>query len=208
MVLDTQCWPALVAYYSRHGLRLPADWRRFYLAFAGLLVFSLLVMVSPNDFDNIKLMYLWYAPTSVLIASWLVRLALVKRQRVLASVLALLCIASGLLALHYEDVDHTLLFSNEEIDAAVVARERTPPHALFLTAPTLHQPILSLAGRAVLRADTAWLWSHGYEFAQREADVKSIYAGGAEARDLIDYYSIDYIYFGPGTRDWRQSEIF
>jgi hypothetical protein len=185
-----------------------SNWRRFYLAFAGLLVLSLLVMVSPNDFDNIKLMYLWYAPTSVLISSWLVRLAVVKRQRLLASVLALLCIASGLLALHYEDVDHHLLFSQEEINAAVVARERTPPHALFLTAPTFHQPILSLAGRAVLRADTSWLWSHGYEFAQREADVRSIYAGGAEARDLVNYYSIDYIYFGNRERETGANQKF
>jgi hypothetical protein len=184
------------------------NWRKFYLAFVGLLVFSQLVMVSPNDFDNIKLMYLWYAPTSVLIASWLVRLAYSNRQRLLASLLALLCIASGLLALHYEDVDKHLLFSREEIEAAVAARERTPPHALFLTAPTFHQPILSLAGRAVLRADTAWLWSHGYEFAQREADVKSIYAGGAEARDLIDYYSIDFIYFGARERETGANQKF
>ncbi|HBB87957.1 MAG TPA: hypothetical protein DC047_10110 [Blastocatellia bacterium] len=179
-------------------LAAPSVWRRFYLAFAGLLLFSLLVMVSPNDFDNIKLMYLWYVPTSVLVASWLVRLAFIKRQRLLASVLALLCIASGLLALHYEDVNHNLIFTHEEMAAAVFAREQTAAHALFLTGPTFHQPILSLAGRAVLRANTAWLWSHGYEFAQREADVKSIYAGRAEARDLINYYDLDYIYLGPG----------
>jgi hypothetical protein len=186
----------------------PSTWRRFYLAFAGLFVLSLLVMFSPNDFDNIKLMYLWYVPTSVFIASWLVRLAAFKHQRLLASAFALLCIASGLLALHYEDVHHNLLFTQDEIDAAVVARERTPPHALFLTAPALPQPILSLAGRAVLRADTAWLWSHGYEFAQREADVKSIYAGSAEARDLIDYYGIDYIYFGPRERETGANQKF
>jgi hypothetical protein len=190
--------PALVIFPA--WLVAPAVWRRFYLAFVGLLVISLLVMVSPNDFDNIKLMYLWYAPTSVLIASWLIRLALVKRQRLLASALALLCIASGLLALHYEDVDHNLLFTHEEMAAAVVARERTTAQALFLTAPTVRQPILSLAGRAVLRANTAWLWSHGYEFAAREADVKSIYAGSDEARELIDYYKLDYIYLGPEER--------
>jgi hypothetical protein len=178
----------------------PAIWRRFYLAFVGLLLFSLLVMVSPNDFDNIKLMYLWYASTSVLIASWLVKLAFIKRQRLLASVLALLCIASGLLALHYEDVDHNLIFTHEQMAAADVARERTTPHALFLTAPTVHQPILSLAGRAVVRANTPWLWSHGYEFAAREADVKSIYAATDEARELIDYYRLDYIYLGPEER--------
>jgi hypothetical protein len=178
----------------------PAIWRKFYLAFVGLLIFSLLVMVSPNDFDNVKLMYLWYAPTSVLIASWLVRLAVIKRQRLLASALASLCIASGLLALHYEDVDHQLLFTYEEMAAAAVAREQTNEHALFLTAPAVHQPILSLAGRAVLRANTPWLWSHGYEFAAREADVKSIYAGSDEARELIDYYQLDYIYLGPEER--------
>jgi len=190
--------PALLIFPAWFGAS--AIWRRFYLAFVGLLVFSLLVMVSPNDFDNIKLMYLWYAPTSVLIASWLVRLAFIKRQRLLASALAVLCIASGLLALHYEEVDHNLLFTHEEIAAAVVARERTTAHALFLTAPTVHQPILSLAGRAVLRANTPWLWSHGYEFAQREADVKLIYAGTVEARELIDYYRLDYIYLGPEER--------
>jgi len=186
----------------------PAIWRRFYLAFVGLLLLSLLVMVSPNDFDNIKLMYLWYAPTSVLIAVWLVRLAVVHRQRLFASLLALLCIASGLLALHHEDVAHNLLFTYEEIRAAAVASEQTAPHALFLTAPSTHQPILSLAGRAVLRANTPWLWSHGYEFAAREADVKSIYSGGKEARELINYYSLDYIYLGPEERSAGANQQF
>ncbi len=186
----------------------PAVWRRFYLAFACLLIFSLLVVVSPNNYDNIKLMYLWYAPTSVLVAAWIVRLAYVHRQKVLASVLVVLCIASGLLALQYENVSHNLLFTYEEMAAATFARERTAPRALFLTAPTLHQPILSLAGRPVLRGDTAWLWSHGYEFAQREADVKSIYAGSDEAQTLIDYYGVDYIYLGPRERQAGANQDF
>ncbi|HWN10814.1 MAG TPA: hypothetical protein VNO50_16360 [Pyrinomonadaceae bacterium] len=179
----------------------PPLWRRFYLAFLFLLSFSLLIAVSPNDFDNIKLMYLWYAPTSVLIGAWLVRLASVDRwklpARVLATALTIVCIASGLLALQHERVSHHLIFSHEEMAAAASARETTQPRALFLTAPTLFQPILSLAGQPVLRANTDWLWSHGYEFGQREADVKSIYAGSDEALSLIQYYGIDYVYFGP-----------
>jgi hypothetical protein len=190
----------------------PPLWRRFYLAFVLLLVFSLLLVVSPNDFDNIKLMYLWYAPTSVLIGAWLVRLASVVRWRwpakLFASVLALLCIASGLLALQHERVGRHLLFSYEELAAATYAREHTEPRALFLTAPTTSQPILSLAGRPVLRGNTAWLWSHGYEFAQREADVKSIYAGSDEALNLVEYYGIDYIYFGPTEREAGGNETF
>lgn len=179
----------------------PRVWRRFYLAFVGLLVFSLLIVVSPNNFDNIKLMYLWYVPTSVLIGAWLARIWCISRQRVLAFVLFTLCIVSGLLALQYENVNHSLLFTYEEMAAATFARERTNPRALFLTSPTTHQPILSLAGRPILRGDTAWLWSHGYEFADREADVKAIYSGNPEARSLIAYYGIDYIYFGPRERE-------
>ena len=175
----------------------PALWRKFYLAFVMLLLFSLLVVVTPNNYDNIKLIYLWYVPTSVLVAGWMTRLALVHRQRLLATVLTLMCITSSLLALQAEVVSRQLLFDNEEIAAARFARQQTSPHSLFLTSPTVHQPILSLAGRPIVRGDTAWLWSHGYEFAEREADVKSIYAGSDEARSLISYYGIDYVYLGP-----------
>ena len=190
----------------------PPLWRRFYLPFLFLLVFSLLVVVSPNDFDNIKLMYLWYAPTSVLIAAWLVHLASVDRRRLparlLATVLAILCMTSGLLALQHEIVSHRLVFSYEEMAAANFVRERTAPRALFLTAPTVFQPVLSLAGRPVVRSESAWLWSHGYEFADREADVKSIYAGSDEARALISYYGVDYIYLGPEERQAGANRSF
>jgi hypothetical protein len=186
----------------------PPMWRRFYLAFACLLVFSLLIVVSPNNFDNIKLLYLWYAPTAVLVGAWLVGLAYVHRQRLLAFLLTLFCIASGFLALQYENSNHELLFTDEEMAAVNFARQRTAARALFLTAPTFHQPILSVAGRAVLRGHTAWLWSHGYEFAAREADVKSIYAGSDEAVPLISYYGIDYIYLGPTERQAGANQSF
>ena len=191
---------------------IPALWRRFYLAFVLLLVFSLLVVVSPNYFDNIKLIYLWYLPTSVIVGALLVRLASVPRYklpaRIAATVLALCCIASGLLALQFERTSHQLLFSTEEMAAVKFARDQTPPRALFLTAPSIHQPILSLAGRPVLRGDAAWLWSHGYDFAEREADVRSIYAGTEDARSLISYYGIDYIYVGPAELQAGVNEEF
>jgi len=87
------------------------------------------------------------------------------------------------------------------MDAARFAREQTPPRALFLTAPAFNQPILCLAGRPVLRANTDWLWSHGYEFREREADIKMIYAGGEEALALLRYYSVQFVYLGTRERD-------
>ena len=181
----------------------PRVWRRFHLAFAGLLVFSLVVVVSPNDYDNIKLMYYWYAHACVLVAAWLVRLAARPRVafRLLAATLALACVASGLLALRHESANVKLLYTADEVEAARFVREHTPPRSLFLTAPAVHQPVLSLAGRAVVRGDTAWLWSHGYDFPAREADVRAIYTGRDDAATLLGYYRIDFVYLGQRERE-------
>ncbi|HEV3409835.1 MAG TPA: hypothetical protein VG095_06050 [Chthoniobacterales bacterium] len=171
-------------------LAAPAEWRRFYLAFAGLLLIALVVVFSPNDTDNLKLLFYWYTATSVLIAGWLVGL----RPRLLALVLGLACVASGVLALHNESRSRELMFSRAQIDAAEFVRTHTPPDALFVTGPTFHQPVLSLAGRSVVRANTTWPWSHGYEFRAREADLRRIYAATTDARELLEFYRADYLY--------------
>lgn len=178
----------------------PPVWRRFYLAFVALLCFSLLVVVSPSSYDNIKLIYYWYAASAVLIGAWLVRLACAHRQRFLAFLLAFLLgfvsIFSGLLAVRFEAQSRRLFLDREQLAAADFVRAQTAPRALFLTAPTLHQPVLSLAGRPVLHGFVTWPWSHGYDFAERDADVKTIYAGARAAVELLRYYGVEYVYFG------------
>jgi hypothetical protein len=184
--------------------------RLFYLGFVGLLILSLLIVFSPNDYDNLKLMYYWYAATVVLVADWLFRLA--ARNRGLAALVAVVVlgsVASGGLAVLYELQSHQLMYDRSEVAVAAFVRAGTPPRSLFLTAPSLHQPILSLAGRAVVRGPTAWLWSHGYPFAEREADVRAIYAGRDDALDLLHYYQVDYVYLGPRERqDLKANQDF
>jgi hypothetical protein len=171
--------------------------RRFYLPFLVLLISSLLVVVSPNDYDNLKLMAYWYAGTCVVIAGMLLRLARTRSGLVCSVIAVLICIASGMLAILYESRASKRVFTREEIGAAEFVKKETGPHSLFLTAPDLHQPVLSLAGRAIVRGPTAWLWSHGYPFAEREADVRAIYVGREDALDLLRYYGVDYVYLGP-----------
>ena len=176
-------------------------WRKFYVAFVLLLVVSLTVVVSPNLFDNGKLIYYWHVVNSVIIANWLVQVAFTHRQAAVATVLALICIATGITALQSEKLQHGLVFSNEDIAASKFAIDHTSSRALFLTAPTTNQPILSLAGRSVLRGPTSWLWSHGYEFRDREADIRRIYAGVYDALDLLTYYDVDYVFVGEAERN-------
>jgi hypothetical protein len=47
------------------------------------------------------------------------------------------------------------------------------------------------------------LWSHGYDFSAREADVRRIYAGTSDALELLKYYAIDYVYVG----DFERQEL-
>ena len=184
----------------------PRVWRKFYLAFLLPLAVTFVVVISPNLYDNGKLIYYWHALNSILVAMWLINLAMVHRQRVLASLLAILCVATALIVFRSETVISARIFADEELSAAAFVRDHTAPHSLFLTAPTLRQPVLSFAGRPVVSSATAWLWSHGYEFREREADVRRIYAGAADALDLLRYYQVDYIYFGDAERSDLRSD--
>jgi hypothetical protein len=192
----------------------PRAWRSFYVAFVLLLVFALTVVVSPNVFDNGKLTYYWHALNSVLVARWLVALARSKSLRLwkasLASVLALLSVATGVAALHAEGKASALLFSDSEVEAARFVRMQTAPRSLFLTAPAFNQPVLALAGRPVVRGATDWLWAHGYEFRAREADVRRIYAGAPDALELLSYYGVEYVYLGEAERRelWADASFF
>jgi len=178
----------------------PREWRIFYLAFVLLIVFSFTIVVSPNIFDNGKPTYYWHAINSILVAAWLIKLATVHRQRLVALLLGFLCVATGITVLRSESLATMHLFTDEELRAVLFVREQTPPQALFLTAPSLNQPVLCLSGRPVVRGASAWIWSHGYEFRERENDVRRIYAGAADAFDLLRYYGVDYIYLGPAER--------
>ena len=179
----------------------PRALRLFYLPFALLFAFALVVISSPFAYDNAKLFLPWHALNSVLVGSLLCRLVAEYRQRLLASLLTFTCVASGLTALQSENAQWSRPFSDEDVRAAEFARRQTAPGSLFLTAPVINQPVLSLAGRAVLRGNTNWCWSHGYEFRRREADVRRIYAGAPDALELLRHYGVDYVYLGPAERE-------
>ncbi len=174
----------------------PRHARRFYLPFVVVMLVAVLFVLSPNDYDNLKLMLMWYAATAVVIAMWLARLTAVKWLTPVVAVVVLVCIASGLLASRRGMIEHDLMFTDEQIQASDFIRNHTLPRSLFLSAPTFQDAVLSLAGRSIVRGSTSWLWSHGYNFQDREADVRRIYAGAAAADALIRYYQIDYVYLG------------
>lgn len=178
----------------------PWAWKKFYLAFLAVFILALIVNVSPSSFDNGKLLYYWNVFNSVIVAWLLIRFARRNWQRIAAGVVALMCVATGIMALQEENHRWARVFSDQDMAIADFVRANTAPRSLFLTGPVYDQPVLCLAGRAVLLAPPTWLWSHGYDFREREADVRRIYAGTSDAIELLRYYKVDYVYLSDAER--------
>jgi hypothetical protein len=190
-------------------LAAPPLWQRFYMAFVLLLGVTLTVSVSPHEYNNLKLMYYWYALTCILLASWLVHLGRIQGRRWAAFGLTIGCVLTGLLTVHNEATTRWEIFSNADVQAAVFATTMTPPKALWLTGQNHNQPIASLSGRTILLGYPGWIVSHGYDVSRQEADVRTMYAGGPDAAALLQRYAIDYVYiawwedrFAHANRDW------
>jgi hypothetical protein len=186
-------------------LAAPRRWKLFYLAPCGLLALAFFVSLSPNEIDNLKLMYYWLLATCVLVGWWAARLWARRWPRPLVVVLVVAATATGVLALRRESLSRARLFDAEEVAAASFVRRRTAPDSLFLTAPVVNQPVLSLAGRPVVRGFPAWLWSHGLDVRAREADVRSVYAGTGDAAGIARRLGVSYIYLGTAER--REYEV-
>lgn len=178
--------------------------RTLYFAFACLFVFSFIFRISPNDFDNIKLLYYWHAGTAILIANWLSRIAQSLALRPLVAFFVLVCVASGILATIRETKLVYRIFSPEEIEAGIFARDKTPPRSLFLTGQNHNQPVLCLAGKPIMLGFEFWIMSHGYSrqaYDQMLKDVKEMYSGSSNGAELLVAHKIDYVYISQGEKD-------
>ncbi len=176
-------------------------WRSFYAAFAGLFAFCFCVMITPHDYDNIKLFYYWYGLSCILIADWLINLARGRKQYLLVWLLVVASIATGITTVQRESSMRWRSFSREEIAAADFVSHHASPRAVFLTAPLHNQPIMCLAGRPIVMGFSGWLWTHGYPTEPRAGDIRRIYEGEPESLELLRKYRVEYIYLSDSERE-------
>ena len=183
----------------------------FYIPFALLFVISNVAKLAPWEWDNIKVLIYWFVgslPFAAFAISWLWHKSVA--MKVAASVCFFILIFSGSL-----DVLRTVtgtvrsrVFDSDAVKLTNRVKAMVPPKALFLNAPTYNSPIV-LTGRQSLMRYPGHLASHGIDYVQRESDVKTIYAGGPQAEELIRKYGIDYVLISPEERStMRANEMF
>lgn len=175
---------------------------KFYLPFAVLFVVGNAVKLAPWEWDNIKVLIYWFVGSLPFVAGFLAWLW--NRDRVFKIVAAgclLVLTLSGAL-----DVWRTIsgeirsrVFDRDAVEIAARIRRRTRPDALFLNAPTFNTAIV-LTGRRSLMRYPGHLSSHGIDYAERQSDLRRIYAGDGTADIFLRKYGIDYVLISPELR--------
>jgi len=179
---------------------------RFLLAMMPLFVIANLVVFQPWAWDNTKILMYWFLAGCLLIAALLVRLWRVERfvvpTRTAVVLIALTLVASGLWE-HLAQAlgnERSLFLTAEEIRVAAAVRRDTSARSVFAVGIQSNHPIPVLTGRQVLMSYPGWLWSHGIDYAEREADLRALYALEDRADEIIDRCGVDYVVVGPNER--------
>lgn len=180
--------------------------RALVLGGALCFVFANLVLVQPNRWDNSKIFlwaYLCWAPLWAAALAHLWNLPQRYVGRLVAAACLLLMTLTGALELtrlaNVARGSH-MIANASDVQLAQQVRAQTSPTAVFLTDSAHNHPIMAFGARAILLGFTGWMANLGFDHTQREADVRRMYAGGAEAVALMAEYDVDYVVIGPAER--------
>jgi hypothetical protein len=88
------------------------------------------------------------------------------------------------------------IFDKDAVAVAEQIKLKTAPNALFLHAPTFNSAVV-LSGRRSLMRYSGHLASYGIDYAERETDVRRIYAGDATSEIFLKKHGIEYVLISP-----------
>jgi hypothetical protein len=175
----------------------------FYIPFAFCFFVSNVAKLAPWEWDNIKVLIYWFIGSIPFIALALARGLKKSPIWKTASIacLIVLTLAGALDVWRTASAQINIdVFDKDAVSVAEQIRQKTPPNALFLNAPTYNTAI-ALTGRRSLLRYIGHLMSHGIDYREREADLNRIYEGGGTADLFLRKYGIDYVLISPAERE-------
>jgi hypothetical protein len=171
----------------------------FYLPFIFIFFLSNTFKLAPWEWDNIKVLIYWFV-ASVPFAAWLLAYLWEKQLFFKTAAIAsfiILTLSGGL------DVWRVIsrqinyqVFSRDAVKIAEEIKQKTPPNALFLNAPTYNSAVV-LSGRRSLMRYVGHLSSYGIDYEEREKELQRIYEGSALADSFLRKNNIEYVLISP-----------
>lgn len=157
-----------------------------------------LVRFQPNVYDNNKLMYLAWLLCCMIVADYAAklwrRMQGLRGRSVMAAMAAVVLFLSAGLTLWRECLSNYQAYSAGAVEAGEWIRDHTGQDDRFLTGNEHLCPVYTIGGRQVVCGPDLWLYWHGIDTAERNAELYRFYTDPASNTDVLERYGVDYIY--------------
>jgi hypothetical protein len=168
------------------------------------------VKLAPWEWDNIKVLIYWFV-ASVPLVAWLLAHLWEKDAffKVIVGAALIILTFSGALDV-WRTVSRQInyqIFSKFAVQTAEQIKQKTPPNALFLNAPTYNSAVV-LSGRRSFMRYTGHLSSYGIDYEPREKEVQRIYQGSTLADGFLQKNKIEYILISPEENSYANQNNF
>lgn len=165
-----------------------------------------LIVFQPNDYDNNKLLLAAYMLICCFVADavceWLGHLNKNTAMKALKYCISVVLICaftiSAVLTMMREVYSGTdgvsyELYSKEMVDVCKYIEENTPADSVILTSNNHNNAVSSLTGRNIVCGTSSFLFYHGVNYEDREANLNSMYCNPDENENLYSEYGVDYV---------------
>ncbi len=175
--------------------------RQIYAGAFVIFALAEFVLFQPNEYDNNKLFYVWWLLCAMPVADYAFslfdRLKGIRARPLLAGLLIIMMFLTGALAIAREVVSSYPMFSPADVALAEYVKDETPRGSRFMTGTQHINPVSSLAGREIVSGPDLWLYYHGFDTRERQADLMRFYQNPGDNKDIPQKYGVDYILLGP-----------
>lgn len=184
--------------------------KNFLVAAPALVIWFIgeLMVMTPNVYDNNKLLYVGYMFVCGLVADLMVNIYRGWKKgmaRVIyASAIMGICSISAVLTMGREYVSEYQLYDADQIAVCEYIEKNMPTDAVILTNTRHNNAISSLTGRNIVCGTGTFLYYHGLDYQDREIEVGEMYTNPAGTTELLKKYNVSYILIGPD--EWASYE--
>lgn len=162
------------------------------------------IRFQPNEYDNNKLLYIWYAISAIVISDYLFlvyeKLRSLRARKFIALLAAFVMFASASLSIAREVVSNEQMFGKADILLSEWIEKNTAEDDMFLTDTQHINPVSALAGRKIYVGPDLWLYYHGFSTAERKSFVHDFYQNPARMQELAAEKGLRYFIVGPYER--------
>ena len=186
-----------------------------------LYAISEFILFQPNEYDNIKLFYVAYiimlpigTKLLVTVYEWLKKPGAhawingIRRAFSVIVAWAFLFTASfsGAWTILREMISDEVIFTKCHVEAGEFIRNNTPEGSVFLSKDNHNNAANVLGGRKLVCGTTLYLYFHGVDFAQRQADMNRMLQDPEGNAHLFEKYGVDYVYISSYERSANANE--